>query len=1067
VAVDASGDVFVADTYNSRIVELSPGADGSLSDGAQSTLPFTGLYYPSGVAVDASGDVFVADTNNSQIVELSPGADGKLSDGTQSTLPFTGLYYPYGVAVDASGDVFAANTFNSRIVELSPGADGSLVDGTQSTLPFTGLAYPSGVAVDGSGDVFAADTNNSQIVELSPGADGKLSDGTQSTLPFTGLYYPLGVAVDASGDVFAADTYNGQIVELSPGADGSLSDGTQSTLPFTGLSYPYGVAVDASGDVFAADTFNSRIVEVSPEGPVSAAESTITSSAASIFADGSSTATITVQGEDANGNLETSGGATVTIASTLGTVSGVTDNGDGTYTATLTSAASPGTADVSATINGAPVSSGDASVVFAAHLPGDLVGDWNFVSGSGADLTGNWSTFDLQGTASLSGLGLAVSGSGNGAYAAGGWADASGYSGPQIASKTLVAWVKLDDLTTTSGSPLSLYKPAGGADVFDALDYGELAANQWMAGSNGFQRTEAFSPGESDTGGPDVTRQIAISYQSNGDGSQTITGCLDGVQLGQYTVDNIATFSASTIAASPISEPADGRTTSTITVTGQDAQGNPETAGGATVTIASTLGTVSGVTDNGDGTYTATVTSTTTGTADVSATINGAPVSSGDASVGFTLANRTRPVLTGTPQDGLVLTRSSAGTWSAGSRLTYTDQWERCDSSGLNCSAITGSTGTVYRATSADVGHELTVVVTASDGSGHSATAAATPTATVADPTPPINTTLPTVTGTAQDGLVLTRSSVGKWTSLDTLTYTDQWQRCDATGLNCTAITGSTGTVYRATSADVGHELTVAVTATDKEGQTTTADATPTAPIAGPTPPANTTLPTITGTPQDGLVLTRSTVGKWTSLDTLTYTQQWQRCDSTGHNCVAITGATATIYRATSGDVGHEMTVAVTATDREGQTTTAAATPTAVVADPTPPVNTTRPTITGTPTKGQVLTEATGGTWSSPDSLTFTRQWQRCSSGGTGCQAIAGATGYVYRLTAADVGETVTIAVTATDKEGQQTTEATGPSDPARRTPRGTGRPGLPSRRPAVTSTRPAASKGRATASAT
>jgi adhesin/invasin len=688
--------------------------------------------------------------------------------------------------------------------------------------------------------------------------------------------------------VFAADTYNGQIVELSPGADGSLSDGTQSTLPFTGLSYPYGVAVDASGDVFAADTFNSRIVEVSPQGPVSAAASTITSSAASIFADGSSTATITVQGEDADGNDETSGGATVTIASTLGTVSDVTDNGDGTYTATLTSAATPGTADVSATINGAPVSSGDASVIFAAHLPGDLVGDWNFVSGSGSDLTGNWSTFDLQGTASLSGLGLAVSGSGNGAYAAGGWADASGYSGPQIASKTLVAWVKLDDLTTTSGSPLSLYKPAGGADVFDALDYGELAANQWMAGSNGFQRTEAFSPGESDTGGPDVTRQIAISYQSNGDGSQTITGCLDGVQLGQYTVDNIATFSAdeqplalfgprhlisayggapngsidahilesrvygkamscsavaglnltyspspqtSTIAASPGTIPADGGTSSRITVTGKDAGGNPMTTGGATVTIASSLGTVSGVTDNGDGTYTATLTSTTTGSADVSATINGTPVSSGDATVGLAFADRSLPTVTGTAQDGLVLTRG-AGVWSAGGKLTYTQRWERCTSAGQDCAAISGATGTVYRATSADIGHQLSVVVSATDAAGQTATAAATPTAVVADPTPPAETALPSVTGTATKGQVLTEATGGTWASPDALNFTRKWQRCNTSGTGCQPITGATGFVYRLTAADVGKTVTIAITATDKEGQQTTVNAPTTAVVS-------------------------------------------------------------------------------------------------------------------------------------------------------------------------------------------------------------------------------------------
>ena len=99
---------------------------------------------PEGVAVDASGDVFVADTRTFTIVELSPGADGKLSDGTQSTLPITGLSYPTGVAVDASGDVFVADTDSDKVVELSPGADGKLSDGTQMTLPFTAVLPGAG-----------------------------------------------------------------------------------------------------------------------------------------------------------------------------------------------------------------------------------------------------------------------------------------------------------------------------------------------------------------------------------------------------------------------------------------------------------------------------------------------------------------------------------------------------------------------------------------------------------------------------------------------------------------------------------------------------------------------------------------------------------------------------------------------------------------------------------------------------------------------------------------------------------------------------------------------------------
>ena len=170
-----------------------------------------------------------------------------------------------------------------------------------------------------------------------------------------------------------------------------------------------------------------------------------------------------------------------------------------------------------------------------------LVGHWNFASGSGQELTGNWSSFQLIGDASISqGTGLVVDGTGNGANAATGWAVADGYSGPTIADKTLVASVRLDNTYITSGSPLSLYNPTN--NDFDAIDYAEIAPYQWMAGSDFFRRTQSFVPGQIDNAGPDVTRQIAISYQGTGYGTETISGCLNGQSLGSYSTGNAEAF---------------------------------------------------------------------------------------------------------------------------------------------------------------------------------------------------------------------------------------------------------------------------------------------------------------------------------------------------------------------------------------------------------------------------------------------------------------------------------------------------------------------------------------------
>lgn len=226
-AVDSTGSLYVADTANNAIREVTPA-------GVVTTLSFTGLNNPVGVAVDAAGDVFVADTGNNQIVELPFG-------GSQTTLAITGLKYPAGVAVDAAGDVFVADTGNSQIVELPFG-------GSQTTLAITGLNGPSSVAVDAAGDIFVADTDNNQIVELPFG-------GSQTTLAFTGLSNPFGVAIDGAGDVFVTDKGNDRVVELS--------GGTQTTLALTGFNVngPYGVAVDSTGNVLVTDSANNQIEE--------------------------------------------------------------------------------------------------------------------------------------------------------------------------------------------------------------------------------------------------------------------------------------------------------------------------------------------------------------------------------------------------------------------------------------------------------------------------------------------------------------------------------------------------------------------------------------------------------------------------------------------------------------------------------------------------------------------------------------------------------------------------------------------------------------------------------------
>ena len=169
-------------------------------------------------------------------------------------------------------------------------------------------------------------------------------------------------------------------------------------------------------------------------------------------------------------------------------------------------------------------------------------------------------------------------------------------------------------------------------------------------------------------------------------------------------------------------------------------------------------------------------------------------------------------------------------------------------------------------------------------------------------PPAPVNTALPVINGTPQVGWVLS-SSTGTWTGATSFAY--QWAG------NGTPITGAAGSTYTPAASDVGHTLTVAVTATGTGG-TATATSAATAPVASSTAPVNLQLPVISGTAQVGTVLSSST-GTWTGATSFAY--QW------AGNGTLIAGATASTYTPAVSDVGHTLTVAVTATGSGGMAT--------------------------------------------------------------------------------------------------------------------------------------------------
>jgi DNA-binding beta-propeller fold protein YncE len=313
VAVNSAGDIYIADTDDNEIREVF--RDGIIVTIAGNGIAgFTGngglaidaeLNHPEGVAVDSSGDVFIADTGNNEVREITEGTKGPQinayagtgiagysTGGTDAVPTLAELNAPYSVAVGPDGSLAIGDTNNnlvrlvyeSRII-INDGSD-ALHDGMRPNegFPYTlkiatdaggGTSYgeggaatnaslsdPTGVAFDSAGDLFIADTGDSAVREVS------YDTGDISTAVYTP--YPTGVAVDANGNLFIADPVQNEVLELPvggslkrlagfglPGESGDGGPGVDAE-----LYYPAGLAIDSYDDVFVADTDNSLVREV-------------------------------------------------------------------------------------------------------------------------------------------------------------------------------------------------------------------------------------------------------------------------------------------------------------------------------------------------------------------------------------------------------------------------------------------------------------------------------------------------------------------------------------------------------------------------------------------------------------------------------------------------------------------------------------------------------------------------------------------------------------------------------------------------------------------------------------
>ena len=376
VAVDGSGNVYVADSGNHNIRKITAGGTTSTlagTAGVPGSTDGTGtaalFNLPQGIAVDGSGNVYVSDTNNSTIRKITTagvvttlaGAAGQTgsADGAGASARFN---YPFGIATDASGNIYVADFGNSTIRMVTPsGAVSTLAgsagnaganDGGGSGAKFN---HPSALSLDTAGNIYVIDTSNQTVRKVTSGGNVTTlagnsgiigsADGTGAGATF---FYPGGIGATGSGTLYVADTGNHTVRQVTAGGSVSTlagSSGQKGSADGTGTGatflYPYGVAIDGSGHVYVADHGNNTIRRITTGGSVSTFAGTAGpagstdgtggsasfSGPAGVAADGSGNVYVADAGNSSIRKIS-SGGTVTTFAGSSGTA-GSTDGTGG------------------------------------------------------------------------------------------------------------------------------------------------------------------------------------------------------------------------------------------------------------------------------------------------------------------------------------------------------------------------------------------------------------------------------------------------------------------------------------------------------------------------------------------------------------------------------------------------------------------------------------------------------------------------------------------------------------------------------------------------------------------
>jgi uncharacterized protein (TIGR03437 family) len=309
MALDAAGNLYVADQYNRRVRKVTP--EGVITtvagnaNGSGETADTAQLAFPHGLAVSGGG-LYIADTSNNIVRKLSvdgtlttvAGLGGSKLSGDTGPAALAELSAPGAIAIDGGGAMYIADSGNHRIRQVTPGGLITTIAGTGASAPFVSnpsfngdgqpllarFNSPQGIALDAGGNLYVSDTSNHRVRKITKSGQLTTIAGTGEA-GFSGdngpavkaqLNYPSGITVDGAGNIYVADWINNRIRKIAP--DGTISTvAGAGTYNYSGdggpavaatLRRPRGVALDSSGNLYIADTDNNRIRMVNPAGVI-------------------------------------------------------------------------------------------------------------------------------------------------------------------------------------------------------------------------------------------------------------------------------------------------------------------------------------------------------------------------------------------------------------------------------------------------------------------------------------------------------------------------------------------------------------------------------------------------------------------------------------------------------------------------------------------------------------------------------------------------------------------------------------------------------------------------------